>query len=443
VNSPEGVKRKTILYLCLRQTVNDFIEAPPTRDATSSALPIGSGRPTDLGGSHGYERRLAEALTEKYDVLIAFFTRLKDSKPNRRSLSPKSRLFPIRDFPIPQAIRLPYLLMWPLETAIRTVRVALAARILRPDLLYGNWLTYQSGLYCAFARFHPFLVNAWGTDLQIEAKKSRLLRLFAKLTIRTADTVIVDSEVQRKDLLRLGCDPRKICCFPWGIDLDKFKPRNSTGLRRELDWLDKKIVLSTRRHVERCGVEYLIRAIPQISERETEARFLIAGDGPLLERHKALAKSLGIEDKVRFLGWVQNNRLPEILNAADVFVSSSFSDGTSGSLLEAMACGLSVVVTAIPGNKEWVSQGRNGLLVSPGDSEELARAILRVLQDNEMRLRMREANLKIARERADWNLNALVLQRCVSQVMISSGRKTSIGSGVSYELIEGAGVVTS
>ena len=247
--------------------------------------------------------------------------------------------------------------------------------------------------------------------------------MFAKLTVRMADAVIVDSEVQRRDLLQLGCDPRKICCFPWGIDLNKYKPRDSTVLRRELGWLDKKIVLCTRRHIERCAVEYLIRAIPQISEKEAKARFLIAGDGPLLDYHRSLARNLGIEDKVRFLGWVPNDQLPEILNAADVFVSPSFSDGTSASLLEAMACGLSVVATAIPGNEEWILDGVNGFLVQPGNSNELARGILRVLLENEIRSRMRKANLKIAKERADWNLNALVLQRCISNLMTSCAEK--------------------
>jgi glycosyltransferase involved in cell wall biosynthesis len=263
------------------------------------------------------------------------------------------------------------------------------------------------------------LVNAWGTDIQIEPKKSRVLRIFAKLTIRRADAVIVDSEVQRRDLLELGCDPRKICCFPWGIDLDKFRPQDSTAFRRELGWLDKKIVLSTRSHVERCGVEYLIRAIPQILEQEANARFLIVGDGPLLDYHKSLAKTLEVEKQTRFLGWVQNDRLPEILCATDLYVSTSFSDGSSASLLEAMACGLPVVVTAIPGNKEWVSEGKNGQLVPPGDNGKLCRSIVRVLLDDELRSRMRRESLRIAKDRADWKRNALVLQRCVFDLMTS------------------------
>jgi glycosyltransferase involved in cell wall biosynthesis len=190
-------------------------------------------------------------------------------------------------------------------------------------------------------------------------------------------------------------------------------------LRSELGWLDKKIVLSTRRHVERCGVEYLIRAVPQILKRDANARFLIVGDGPLLDYHKSLARRLGVEEEVRFLDWVPNDRLPKILSAADVYVSTSFSDGTSASLLEAMACGLTPVVTKIPGNEEWVSEGENGHLVPPGDSEELARGILTVLLDDELRSRMGRANLIITKERADWNLNAMVLQRCVSDLMAS------------------------
>ncbi len=415
LNSSQSVKTKTILYFCLPGTIDNS-----TADAVITPRPTElntwqGGPRSNPGAGHVYERRFNEALNRKYNVLIAFFTR-EDSLTSKPPW-PKGRLLPIRDFPIPN--RLPRILTWPLETAIRTIRVAIIVRLIRPNLLYGNWLTRESGLYCALARFHPFLVNIWGTDLQIEAKKSRVLRMFGKLTIRRADAVIVDSEVQRRDLLELGCDPRKIRCFPWGIDIGKFRPQDPTALRKELGWLNKKIVLSTRRHIERCGVEYLIRAIPQILGKQADSRFLIVGDGPLMDYHKSLARSLGVEDSVKFSGWVPNDWLPRILSAADVYVSTSFSDGTSASLLEAMACGLPVVVTAIPGNKEWVLEGSNGYLVPPGDSEELARGIVRLLLDDELRSRMRKMSLDIVRERADWKLNSLVLQRCVADLVTS------------------------
>lgn len=417
-------KRKTILYFCLPASLDYKKTGGASTSEANRAIPSIQINRHPNSPSYVYDRRFSEALSKKHDLLVAFFTGSEHRNSIGKTPWPKARFIPIRDFPSPK--RLPLFLAWPLQTATRVVRIALLVRVLRPDLVYGNWITRLSGLYCAFVGFHPFLVNAWGTDLQIEAKKSGLLRMFAKFTIGRADSVIVDCEVQRKDLLELGCDPRKIYCFPWGIDLTKFKPRESTAMRRKLGWLNKKIVLSTRMQIARCGVEYLIRAIPGILEKEKEARFLIVGNGPLLDYHKSLARKLGIEDKVKFLGWIPNEEVPRILSAADVYVSTSFSDGTSASLLEAMACGLPVVVARIPANEEWVTEGKNGHLVPPGDSGELAECVARVLVDGKLRSRMRKASLEITKERADWKLNSLILQSCVSDLIASRVSKQSV-----------------
>jgi glycosyltransferase involved in cell wall biosynthesis len=296
---------------------------------------------------------------------------------------------------------------------------------MRPDVLDGNWLTRQGGLYCSFSGYHPFLATAWASDSLIEAKKSRILRLFGKLTVRIADSVIVEgSEVTRKAVIRLGCDSSKIYSFPWGIDLDTFRPRKKASPSEDLKkWGRKtKIIISTRNHSPIYGIEYLIRAIPLILEKVDYARFLIAGDGPLLTYHRALVRQLGIEECVRFLGRIPNAALAELLNYADIYVSTSFSDGASISLLEALATGLPTVVTAIPANREWIVPGRNGFLVPPGDSSALADSVVRLLESKTLRSKMRHFNRRVAEERADWKTNSTVLERCISNLLEMSER---------------------
>ena len=348
-----------------------------------------------------YEYRFLEALCKTHEVLVAFFT--KSRQDNAEGIAPEeATLLPLQDLPCTK--QFPAVIRWPVETISRVLRVALLARILRPDIVMANWITRSSGLYCAIARVHPLLEVVWGSDILVEAKKSRILRAFGRFTIRAADAVIVDSEVQRKAAINLNCNPSKIYSFPWGIDLERFRAGKPTMMRNELGWLKDKIVVSTRWQAEIYDVESLIRAIPLILNRTKDAKFLIVGGGPLLEYHKDLARELGITDKVRFLGTVANETLPEILNSADVYVSTSHSDGTSASLMEAIACGLAVVVTNIPGNREWVTQGENGFLVRPGDSLSLADGVAGILEDDELRVRMRTANVKLAKERADWNV---------------------------------------
>jgi len=302
--------------------------------------------------------------------------------------------------------------------------VALLIRTLRPSIVVGNWITRDSGLYCALVGYHPFLAVAWGSDILVEARRWLILRMFARFTLKVADGVIVDSEVQRQAILSMGCRSSKIYCFPWGIDLNLFRPERTKGLREELGWLHDKIVVSTRRHLPIYGIEYLIRAMPLVLARMNDVKLLVIGEGPLLEYHKSLAKRLGIENQVKFLGNVENHKLPAILNAGDVYVSTSFSDGSSASLMEAMACGLPVVVTKIAANEEWVVHGENGFLVKPGDSVTLADYVIKVLQDERLRLLMGEANLKVAKKRADWEVNSLMLEKSVSDLLAQNERGT-------------------
>ncbi len=127
---------------------------------------------------------------------------------------------------------------------------------------------------------------------------------------------------------------------------------------------------------------------------------------------------------MRFLGNVDNEKLPKLLNAADVYVSTSFSDGSSASLMEALGCGLPVVVTDIPGNREWVSEGeRNGFLVPPGDIPALTVSVVKLLQQRDLRLRIRHANLGLAEGKADWRKNSLVLERRIDE-LVSAGQRT-------------------
>jgi glycosyltransferase involved in cell wall biosynthesis len=190
-------------------------------------------------------------------------------------------------------------------------------------------------------------------------------------------------------------------------------------MREELGWLHDKIVISTRSHYPVYGVEYLIRAMPLILRKIKDAKLLVLGDGTLLDYHRTLARDLGIEKKVSFLGHVPNDLLPKMLNAADVYVSTSFSDGAAATLMEAIACGLPVVATRIPANEEWITPGENGFLVQPADSVALAHCVVTLLQSHDLRSAMSRANLELAKTRADWKINSLELDRCVSDLLAS------------------------
>jgi len=368
-----------------------------------------------------YDYRFVEVLCRNYEVIMVYFVRSRGEQMEQRIAPEGVRLVRIRSPPIVRYM--PIAIQVLIETVTDFAFVAFLVRNVCPDIVIGNWITRLGGLYCALLGLHPFLAIGWGSDVLIESKKYGILRVLGRFTIRAADAVIVDSEVQRKAIIDLGGSPSKIIVFPWGIDLDKFKPRKVTSIREALGWLEDKVVLSTRKHDRVYGIECLIRAIPLISSAVKGVKFLVAGSGPLLEYHRSLARDLGIGDLVRFVGYLNNDLFPAILNSADVYVSTAFSDGASASLMEAMACGLPVVVTRIPGNLEWVNHGENGFLVPPGDRVMLARYLSILLGDDELRGRMRMANLDLATARFDWKLNSLIFEKCVSGLLASRTAK--------------------
>jgi glycosyltransferase involved in cell wall biosynthesis len=370
-----------------------------------------------------YEYRIIEVLCRNYEVVVAIFTRSWSRRPNRDIIPKDARFLLLSELPTPKF--LPRTLGWTLQTVTRIIRIALLVHNTRPDLVYANWIDRSEGFCCGRAGVHPLVVAAWGGDINIETSRSSILRFFAKLTVRSADAVVVDSQWHRKGVLKLGCSPSKIHCFPWGIDIERFRPQDSSPTRQELGWTNMRIVISTRWHEVLYGVECLIRAIPRILQSVKDARFLIAGDGALLDYHKSLVRQLGVQDMVRFIGYVDNRQLPKFLNAADVYASMSFDDGSSSSLMEALACGLPVVVSDIVGNREWVNDGKNGFLVPRGDAPALARRIVELLEDPELRLRMRFANLSLSRARADWKTNSLVLESCIAHLVDSGNQEIS------------------
>jgi glycosyltransferase involved in cell wall biosynthesis len=134
-----------------------------------------------------------------------------------------------------------------------------------------------------------------------------------------------------------------------------------------------------------------------------ETKFVIAGKGSEEKKLKELAKSLGVEDNVKFVGFIRNDELPQYLNTVDVYVSTSLSDaGIAASTAEAMACGLPVVITDVADNKKWVEDGVNGFLVPIKDPKSLAERIIYLLRNEDVRKRFGKINREIIEERNNY-----------------------------------------
>jgi len=272
---------------------------------------------------------------------------------------------------------------------------------LAPDVVVSGWIpTY--GFYVAMSGFHPHVLLIWGSDVLLHPQRSRLCLLKTLFTLRKADMVVVDSDVQKEAAIRYGCDPRKILCFPWAVDLNRFSPRHALS---ERSGEDRRTVLCTRIHESIYGIEYLLEAIPLVVDKIPATRFVFAGSGSLTDRYREFVSKHCLDENVEFLGLVPHEKMPRILVSCDVYVTPSLSDGSSATLLEAMACAKPCVASDIPGNREWINDGVNGILVAPRDPQSLAEAVIRLLKEPETAGRLGRQARATVEQKADLRKN--------------------------------------
>ena len=290
----------------------------------------------------------------------------------------------------------------------------------RPDVVIAGPI--QSAAYLAALAGAPRLVAvSWGTDILVDADRTpEMQRVTAETLARSAaafgDCRAVREAIKRHSTLK----DQEIVTFPWGIDLDRFSPgESSLDLRQRMGWNGNEIYISTRTWEPVYAVDVLIEAFAIVHGENPEARLALLGDGSQEDAIRASIHEHNLESVVHAPGRVSHTLLPDYFRTANVYVSSALSDGTSVSLLEAMATGLPVVVSDSYGNLEWVEPGTNGELARPGDPESLADAMLVVASDPMNVARMRAANIAVARSRADWSRNFPLLAKKVEALAAS------------------------
>jgi glycosyltransferase involved in cell wall biosynthesis len=185
--------------------------------------------------------------------------------------------------------------------------------------------------------------------------------------------------------------PVKVRYIPNGLELARFSPAHSPN-RKDLlppEWRDKVIVGTVGALAARKSPDVLVRVARRVLDQTDNVRFVHAGDGNLREATHALARELGMDEHILFLG--SRDDVPRVLQALDVFVMTSSNEGTPNAAMEAMACGLPCVLTDTGDCKDLVAEGETGFVASVGDVEALAGYILRLAGDAPLRRRLGDA----------------------------------------------------
>ncbi|WP_410578515.1 glycosyltransferase [Amycolatopsis sp. lyj-108] len=257
----------------------------------------------------------------------------------------------------------------------------------RPDVVHAHF--WMSGLASVLAAkdlgipvtqtFHALGVvkrRYQGKKDTSPAERTRLERMIAK----QADRVIATCSDEVFELVRMGLPRSRASVVPCGVDLTKFTPDGERAPRTAA-----RRIVSVGRLVPRKGFDLAIAALASLPDTE----LVIAGgpdSGPLTEvpevrRLLAIADRLGVTDRVRLPGLVSREQMPALLRSADAVVCTPWYEPFGIVPLEAMACGVPVVATAVGGLTETVVDGVTGMLVPPRNPKELAGALRRLLSD--------------------------------------------------------------
>ncbi len=175
--------------------------------------------------------------------------------------------------------------------------------------------------------------------------------------------------------------PGKPEIIPCGVDLNRFRP----GLSPLPEPKQGQTILFLGRLDARKGIEVLLKAMPEVLVSIPKARLIVVGKGPREKKARNMTHRLGLDKSVRFIGSVERQDLPHFYAGCDVYCSPALGGETLGIvLLEAMACGVPVVASSIPGYDETIRHGIDGLLCPPGKPDAFAKAIIRLIQDRKL-----------------------------------------------------------
>jgi glycosyltransferase involved in cell wall biosynthesis len=246
-------------------------------------------------------------------------------------------------------------------------------------------------------------------EIRATSWKRWLLRLRTKIMTRPVTKVIAISEFVKQQLLAAGVPGRKIVVRYLGVDTERFVPNRQARAEwaKRFSIQSDELILSTVSYLRPFkNPQVLVAACKELRDRNVPVRLLVAGDGDMLPDLKALAKQLGVEDRVHWLGNVSDPRT--LLQASDIFVLASVGEAFGLVLAEAMACAVPVVGSRSGSLSEVVEEGHTGLLAPPLDAVALADAIDKLSRDVPRRREM--AARAIDRVRRHFTVDIAVMK---------------------------------
>ncbi len=333
-----------------------------------------------IGGLENWTQNIAERLPDRAEIFVV--TGKVENQPvkeikNRVNIF-RTSLFSLRDLSYSSPF---YILTALPHIFFRALQIIKREKI---NILHcQGFLSSLLGYLLFWLTKIPYIV----TVQRLESKN-----WLKKLVYKNAEFCIAASSAIKNYFQESGCKNIKI--IPNGIDLERFE-----NLKHPLH--DKFTIITVARLEKVKGIEYLIKAVSNYQLSMSNYQLLIIGDGSERKNLESLVEKLDRKDKVKFLGEIPNEKIPEYLTAADCFVLPSVKEGFGIVILEAMACQIPVVGTNVGGISDIIEDGKTGILVEPKNPQSISEAIFRLYSQKDFAENLVQ-NAKINLEKYNW-----------------------------------------
>ena len=289
-------------------------------------------------------------------------------------------------------------------------------REIKPDLIHAGPIQ-NCAFIAALSGFRPILTMSWGYDLVMDVDKSAWMQWVTRYTLKRSDFFASDANVTRDKAIVYGMNPEKTVIFPWGVDIGHFLPKKPVT-RGSAPFT----LFCNRTWESLYGVDVLAKAFVKIAAQNPNVNFILLGGGSQGTKLRQILMKGGVMERVHFGGQVTQADLPRWYHMADLYISPSHVDGSSVSLMEALASGLPCLVSDIPGNKEWIEDGVNGWLFRDGNVDDLAEKISFAIKNRKLFNKIGKAARQTAEQKADWQKNFGKLLEAYERILSLRGR---------------------
>lgn len=309
---------------------------------------------------------------------------------------PMGRVIPgVREHVIMSRWKNLYLSFIPRHIAIKQL-----VKQIKPDLIHAHFIA-KYGFHLLDLRFHPSIVSAWGDDILILPKKSRLIYHSTQKVLDSVDLIYaVSHNIANQIASNFGIPDSKVHYLPFGIDTDLFSP-SAKSIKTNTHTIE---VFSNRGYFPVYDNETLVRGFALAYAKNPTLRLTLKGHGPLEQSIQDLVESLKLSEVITFKKKTDYSEVPYDYQRTHIFITTSISDGTPVSLLEAMASGLPCIATNVGGIPEWIENGKTGILISPQSPEEVAEAILTLATDPALQSQMGSSAREVVLKNGQWSV---------------------------------------